>query len=33
MKTAANLINKLVAQGSTDTLKEVCAKIEAISLL
>jgi len=33
MKTAANLINKLVAQGSTDTLQEVCAKIEAISLL
>jgi len=33
MKTAANLINKLVAQGSTDTLQEVCAKIEAISLM
>ena len=33
MKTAANLMHKLVAHGSTDTLQGVSAKIEAISLM
>lgn len=33
MKTAAKLCNTLVAHGSTATLQNVCAKIEALSLM